>query len=68
MPGELNGRKKLMTEREVQEEYGLSVPWLRRHRLFKTGPNFLKVGRRVFYRRTAIEDFLNSCEVETNAA
>lgn len=67
MARETNGQKLLLNEREVASEYGLSVPWLRRQRLFKTGPVYLKVGRNVLYRRTAIEEFLNNCEVKTAA-
>lgn len=57
---------ELLTEREVSARYRLSVPWLRRARLERRGPTFLKVGERmVRYRRTDIEAFLESRLVET---
>ncbi|MFN0166702.1 MAG: helix-turn-helix transcriptional regulator [Bryobacteraceae bacterium] len=55
--------KRLLTETEVWQEFGLSVPWLQRDRL--TGPTlqFCKIGRAVRYRRQDIEAFLAACVV-----
>jgi predicted DNA-binding transcriptional regulator AlpA len=45
----------LMTEKEVDAHYGIGVPKLRRHRLERTGPNYLKLNRLVRYRKDDIE-------------
>ena len=51
--------KKLLNDREVSEDYGFSVPWLRRARREDTGPPFLRIGRRMIRYRTAdIEAFI----------
>lgn len=51
--------EQLLTEREVSARYRLSVPWLRRSRVERQGPAFLRVGKRmVRYRRADIEAFL----------
>ena len=58
---------ELLTEREVSARYGISVPWLRRKRVERRGPAFLKVGERmVRYRRTDIEAFLERRLVRTD--
>lgn len=56
---------KLLTERDVYLEYGLSVPWQRRRRIERRGPRFLKLGRMIRYRRDDLEAFLASCTVNT---
>ena len=58
--------QEVMTERQVSETYGLTVPYLRRARRERRGPRFLKVGKLVRYRRTDIEAYLTSHTVETN--
>lgn len=32
------------------------------------GPRYLKIGRRIFYRQSALDDFLRAAEVEPEAA
>jgi hypothetical protein len=49
---------KILTETDVQREYGLSKAWLRQKRLFREGLPFLKIGKMVRYRREDIEKFL----------
>lgn len=56
---------KNLTEREVDQEYDLKVPYLRRARLERRGPRFLKIGKMVRYRRADIEAFLAAHAVET---
>ncbi len=57
--------KRLLVEIEIEREYGLKRSWLRRCRLERRGPKYLKIGRSVRYRRTDIEDFFAAHVVET---
>jgi predicted DNA-binding transcriptional regulator AlpA len=56
---------EVLNERQVQELYGFSIPYLRRARREKRGPRFLKLGKLVRYRRADVEAFLTAHEVET---
>jgi predicted DNA-binding transcriptional regulator AlpA len=59
---------ELLTEREVAARYRLSVPWLRRARIERQGPAFLRVGHRMIrYRSADIDTFLESRIVNTRA-
>ena len=59
---------ELLTEREVADRYKLSVPWLRRARIARRGPAFLRVGdRMVRYRINDVESYLESRIVNTGA-
>lgn len=55
--------KRLLSEIEVSQEYGLSVCFLQRARLIgRGGPDYIKLGGKlVKYRREAIEAYLESC-------
>jgi predicted DNA-binding transcriptional regulator AlpA len=55
----------ILNERQVQELYGFSVPYLRRARRELRGPRFLKIGKLVRYRRSDIESFLAAHAVDT---
>lgn len=57
--------QEVLTERQVSETFGFSVPYLRRARREKRGPRFLKVGKLVRYRRSDIEQYLSAHAVET---
>ena len=56
---------EVLNERQVQEIYGFSVPYLRRARRERRGPRFLKVGKLVRYRRADIEAYLSAHAIET---
>ena len=59
---------ELLTEREVAGRYRLSIAWLRRARVERRGPTFLRVGvRMIRYRRADIEAFLESRIINTGA-
>jgi predicted DNA-binding transcriptional regulator AlpA len=49
---------KFLTEADVQREYNLSTSWLRKKRLFREAPPFLKIGKMVRYCREDIEKYL----------
>jgi predicted DNA-binding transcriptional regulator AlpA len=51
----------LLNEHQVAKFLQLSVASVRRWRLFRTGPKYLKIGAAVRYRREDVETWLNSC-------
>jgi len=51
----------LLNEMEVAEFLKMSVASVRRWRLFRTGPKYLKIGAAVRYERGDLEVWLNSC-------
>jgi predicted DNA-binding transcriptional regulator AlpA len=57
----------LLNEYEVARLTGLSVASIRRRRLLRQPPQFLKLGASVRYRPSAIRDWLESQEVLTTA-
>lgn len=62
------GSSEVLNERQVQEVYGFTVPFLRRARRERRGPRFLKIGKLVRYRRCDVESFLSAHAVETRFA
>jgi predicted DNA-binding transcriptional regulator AlpA len=58
--------REVLNEREVWEEYGFTIPFLRRARRERRGPRFMKVGKMVRYRRADIEAYLVAHAVETH--
>lgn len=50
----------LLNDREVARLLSVSVASIRRWRLFKTGPRFLKIGTLVRYRLSDVEQWLAS--------
>ena len=55
--------KELLNEKEVQQEYGINARTLQRERIYNNGIPYHKIGRRVLYRRSDIEEFLAICKV-----
>ncbi len=65
-PAPINGPSlpdapELLNEHQVAKFLQLSVASVRRWRLFRTGPKYLKIGAAVRYRREDVEDWLSSC-------
>jgi predicted DNA-binding transcriptional regulator AlpA len=56
---------EILNERQVQEIYGLSIPYLRRARRERRGPRFIKLGKLVRYRRVDLEAYIAAGTVET---
>jgi predicted DNA-binding transcriptional regulator AlpA len=52
---------EMMNEHEVADFLKMSVGSIRRWRLFRTGPKFVKIGSAVRYRREDLEVWLKSC-------
>jgi predicted DNA-binding transcriptional regulator AlpA len=62
-----NTQPEVLNERQVEEVYGFTIPYLRRARRERRGPRFLKLGKLVRYRKSDIESFLSASAVETRA-
>jgi len=56
-------KEKLLTEQEVEDRYGFNKRTLQRERIYESGIPYHKVGRRVFYRISDIEEYLSTCKV-----
>ena len=56
---------EILNERQVQELYGFTIPYLRRTRRERRGPRYLKVGKLVRYRKSDIEAYLAAHQVDT---
>lgn len=52
---------EMLNDHQVAEYLNISVVTLRRWRLFRKGPKFLKIGSAVRYRRVDLERWLDSC-------
>jgi len=50
--------KKLLTETEVEKLYGINKRTLQRERTFNTGIPYVKLGKRVRYQRTIIDQYI----------
>ena len=50
---------RLLTEHEVAEQLALSVATMRRWRLFRQGPKWLKLGSAVRYRPEDVKAYLD---------
>jgi hypothetical protein len=51
---------QLLTEKAVEQEWGIPVRTLQYMRLTGTGPRFIKIGRAVRYTRQGLMDYLNA--------
>jgi hypothetical protein len=50
--------KDLLTEEQYALQRGVSVRTVQRERALRSGPPYIKMGRKVFYRPAAIEAWL----------
>ena len=51
-------KKILLTEQEVEDDYGINKRTLQRERTFKTGIPYVKIGKRVRYKRSTIDQYI----------
>ncbi len=51
-------KPQLLCEKEVQREYGLNARTLQRERSLGTGVPYVKMGRRVLYKRADLDKFI----------
>ena len=63
-PPSLPDAPELLNEHQVAKFLQLSVASVRRWRLFRSGPKYLKIGAAVRYRREDVDSWLNSCREE----
>ena len=56
----INTLETFLTEHDVARITGLSVAKVRRWRLFKQGPRYIKIGAAVRYKPSAVAEFLES--------
>jgi len=57
-----NAIESLLTEQEVAKLLKVSVATIRRRRLFRQPPEYLKIGASVRYRREAIQRLIEAAE------
>jgi predicted DNA-binding transcriptional regulator AlpA len=62
-----NQLETLLTEHQVAELLKVSVATIRRRRLFRLPPDFVKIGASVRYRREAIQRLIEGAEQRTEA-
>jgi predicted DNA-binding transcriptional regulator AlpA len=67
MANDNNSLETLLTEHQVAELLKVSVATIRRRRLFRQPPDFVKIGASVRYRREAIRRLIESAEQRTEA-
>ena len=54
--------ENLLSEHDLAALRGVTVRTLQRERAQRRGPAFIKLGRRVFYRREAVNEWLRALE------
>jgi hypothetical protein len=58
-------RKKMLSPKDIQDEFGIHWRSLLRWRNAGIGPAYTNIGRRVFYDRRTFEQFLAAGQVQT---
>ena len=51
-------KKILLTEKEVEEFYGINKRTLQRERVYQTGIPYVKIGKRVRYQRSTVDQYI----------
>ena len=59
---------QLLTPAEAAQFLRVSVSFLAKARMIGSGPRYVKIGRRVFYRRSDLLDYLNRCSRRSTSA
>ena len=58
MKHKILSNKILLTENEVEEFYGINKRTLQRERVYQTGIPYVKLGKRVRYQRSTIDQYI----------
>jgi len=58
----------LIGEAEFAQMLGVSLRTVMRHRAMRTGPAHIKIGKKIFYRVEAIQEWLLSLETQPLAS
>lgn len=61
----ISNGKKLLTPRDVEREFGIHRKMLAYWRMEGIGPTYITFGRRIFYERPILEDFIRSGRIRT---
>jgi len=54
----------LLDEKAAAAALKMSLPWLRARRQKRLAPTFLKIGSRVLYRASDLQEFVEKCAVQ----
>lgn len=57
--------KKLLSGKDVETEYGISERNLERWRNEGVGPQYITIGRRIFYERVTLDAYIDARRVKT---
>ena len=57
--------KKLLTAKDIEREFGIHRKMLAYWRLEGIGPSYITFGRKVFYERHVVENFIQSGRIQT---
>ncbi len=64
--GRLGNRdKKMLSSRDIEEEYGITRRMLMEWRRAGIGPAYRNFGKKVFYERAAFEKFIAAGQIQT---
>ena len=66
-PHELNPNDPLMPSADVAKYLGVQIPALEKWRQLGTGPDYVKVGRLVRYKKSALDAWLTERTIIPNA-
>ena len=58
MKHKILSNKILLTENEVEEFYGINKRTLQRERVYQTGIPYVKIGKRVRYQRSTVDQYI----------
>ncbi len=59
--------ERYLSDTQIPEAgFPFSTSWLRKRRIMGGGPTWLKIGRRVVYRESDLNRFLESCEQDNS--
>lgn len=58
--------KKLLTPKDIEKEFGIRQKTLAYWRMEGVGPAYTNFGRRVFYERAVLEEYIASGRVQTS--
>lgn len=57
--------KKLLTPKDIENEFGIHRKMLAYWRMEGIGPTYITFGRRIFYDRNEFEEFVSSGKIKT---
>lgn len=58
-------KKRLLSAKEVEKEYGWSERTLERWRAEGVGPSYTITGRRIYYERNVLDQFIEAGRIKT---